>query len=198
VHDLAQIAAMALVTQVDTFDYTVNDRFDLYASRYITGRMLDHLRSLDPLSRHTRKVVRAVTEASTAIETAEGRPATEDEVASRTGKTVTQIRDARAKEETSRPSVYEDVATVEPARLPSPESMFMVNRVSDAVAEALEDMDFATQYIVALKYYLNQSLSSIAESTGLPETVVSRLHAKAVERVRETVVKIVVESGAEA
>jgi DNA-directed RNA polymerase specialized sigma subunit len=124
VHDLAQIAAMALVTQVDTFDYTVNDRFDLYASRYITGRMLDHLRSLDPLSRHTRKVV--------------------------------------------------------------------------AVAEALEDMDFATQYIVALKYYLNQSLSSIAESTGLPETVVSRLHAKAVERVRETVVKIVVESGAEA
>lgn len=185
--DMFQIAVLGLISAVDKFDHTINEQFDLFASTYIGGRMLDELRTQDRLSRHHRKIVRDAELAAHSIELDQGRPATVDEIVKRTSLGKQAVVTAYRQLDRAKLVVYEDAAMGEPAKTPSPDSTAAVNRAIDAADIILDDLDEDAQLVVALRYYWSKSLGEISAMTGMHETVVSKHHAEAVARIHAAV-----------
>lgn len=82
--DLASAGKLALVEALLRFDGPT-EQARAYCYVRVRGAVLDELRRLDPLSRHTRTQVTLVRRASAALERELGRPPVADEIAALTG-----------------------------------------------------------------------------------------------------------------
>jgi RNA polymerase sigma factor FliA len=90
--DLLSYAHHGLLDAIRKFDPTRGFKFETYASRRITGSIIDGLRSQDPLSRPVRKRVSALRDAQLRHWENRGRSPTVEELAEDIGESVEAVR----------------------------------------------------------------------------------------------------------
>lgn len=91
--DLLSYAHHGLLDAISKFEPERGFKFETYASRRITGAIIDGLRSQDPLSRPVRKRVSALRDAQVRHWDKMGRSATVEELAADIGESVAAVRE---------------------------------------------------------------------------------------------------------
>jgi RNA polymerase sigma factor for flagellar operon FliA len=165
------------------------EQFEAYASHRIRGAILDHLRSLDPLSRKMRGVSRRIAAAVRTLTGRFGRLPAEEEIAGELGLDIEGYRELVGR-----------VSEVDGARLElteytgdrsPPESRpdFLASRreAVQKVTEAIDGLPERLKTVLGLYYQDDCSLREIGEILGVTESRVCQMHSEAVQRIRGTI-----------
>ena len=189
--DAASQGLIGLIEAFDRYDPSYGTQFSTYATLRIRGRVLDHLRSLDWLSRTARKRARAVQQATTHLWGELHRAPTDDELASYLGMDQTALQKALVdanlviismdsdltkdgESETSLHDVLADESQNNPAELLDEKEL------EEHLIQAIRDLNERQQTLLSLYYYEKLTLKEIGDVLSVSESRVCQLHARAV------------------
>jgi RNA polymerase sigma factor for flagellar operon FliA len=189
--DAASQGLIGLIEAVDRYDLSYGTQFSTYATLRIRGRVLDHLRALDWLSRTARKRARAVQQASTHLWGELHRAPTDDELGSYLGMDQKALKKALidanhviismdsdlSKDGESETSLH-DVLADENKNNPS--EILEDQELKEHLIKAIQDLTERQQILLSLYYYEELTLKEIGAVLGVSESRVCQLHARAV------------------
>lgn len=200
--DLMNTAIIGLYDALEKYDAARGTKFETYAIWRIKGAVLDELRSMDWVSRTTRRKARNLERVCSALDQKLGRAASEYEIAREMGITVPEL--LRVMEEvrgTVVLSLDQAVTVDEDHDLNGLADMIEDEECQDAlsVIEEEENKDLLLaainrlteqeRLVVALYYYEEMTLKEIGETLRISESRVSQIHTKAILRLRGRVRK---------
>ncbi len=183
--DLSAIGTEELVKLARRYDETQNDSFWGYAKTRVYGAMLDYLRSLDLVSRSSRRLIKEI---DSAIETHmadhDDEP-TDGELSVILGIEVEKIHEAR---------IASDIYTVLPLddQLGTPEEGGMLERLEhedlvEAIKKVLGGFEEREQMIIQLYYFEELTLKEISEIVNITESRISQIHKSVIRRIKDAV-----------
>jgi RNA polymerase sigma factor for flagellar operon FliA len=183
--DLCAIGTEELVKLARRYDETQNDSFWGYAKTRVYGAMLDYLRSLDLVSRSSRRLIKEIDKA---IENFLGEHDTEPtnlELSVILDMDVEKIHDAR---------LASDIYTVLPLddQLGNEFDGGTLERVEheelvDAIKDVLMGFEEREQMIIQLYYFEELTLKEISEIVNITESRISQIHKSVIRRIKEAV-----------
>lgn len=184
--DLVGDGNLGLIRAVDGFDETRAVPLEAYARPVILGAMLNGIRRLDPVSERVRRTVRRADEARFRIAAEEGRLPAESEMERRIAGY------ARARGEAHRgtalsldaPLPLGEHETVEWHA--DPQRIVEQHAHRATVAAAVADLPARHRRVIALHYFGERALRSLARPLGISTQRVSQLHLAALKRLRST------------
>ncbi len=162
-----------------------DDHFEAYASHRIQGAILDHLRTLDPLSRRLRGASSRVTDATARLGQRLGREPEEEEIAAELGVTLgeyQQLLTEIAEAGFARLELTDTTALQQEQS--SPEGLTSQMELLQAVTSAIEQLPERHQLVLALYYQEDCSLKEIGAVLEVTESRACQLHSEAVHRIR--------------
>ena len=162
--DAASQGLIGLIEAIERYDPSFGTQFSTYATLRIRGRVLDHLRSLDWLSRTARKRARSVQQAITHLWGELHRAPTDDELASYLGMNQASLQKALVDanhviismdsdftkdgdSETSLHDVLEDESQTDP------EKLLEEKELKEHLILAIKDLNERQQILLSLYYY---------------------------------------------
>jgi len=189
--DAASQGLIGLIEAIERYDSSYGTQFSTYATLRIRGRVLDHLRSLDWLSRTARKRARSVQQASTHLWGELHRAPTDDELASYLGMNQSALQKALVdanhvifsmdsdltndgESETSFHDVLADESQNNPAEL------LEEKELKEHLIRAIKGLNERQQILLSLYYYEELTLKEIGAVLSVSESRVCQLHARAV------------------
>jgi RNA polymerase sigma factor FliA len=158
--------------------------FQAYASRRMTGAILDHMRSLDWVPRSQRQAYKRMQEAG------DGLGVSEASLTAKTSLSADQIRAARAAV-ARRPVSLDDGDRDVPERR-DVNSQMQVAQILQAVASAGDKLTRPERVVLALRYYEGMSVAEIALALGCSRADVTAAHNSAVVAVRDAMLSAAV------
>lgn len=183
--DLCAIGTEELVKLARRYDESQNDSFWGYAKTRVYGAMLDYLRSLDTVSRASRKLIKEI---DNAIELymADHDDEPSDEILSELlGIESEKIKEAR---------IASDIYTVMPLddQLGTPEEGGVLEKIEhddliEAIQNVLMTFDEREQIIIQLYYFEELTLKEISEIVNITESRISQIHKSVIRRIKEEV-----------
>lgn len=190
--DLYGAGVIGLIDAVERYDGSRGVAFTTFAEMRVRGAILDNLRALDWASRSSRRRAREIQAAYSKLEQCNGRPATEEEVATEMNIAVAELRDSlqeirglsittldECDEETGL-SLAEMVADKSATQLDTMER----NQQRQLLSEAVERLPERERQVVALYYIEELTMKEIGEVLGVTESRVSQLKSQAAARLR--------------
>lgn len=186
--DLTAAGNLGLVQAARTYDPEVGVPFDRWAKVRIRGAILDELRSVDWLSRSTRRRVKQVSDVTQELSSALGRPATLDEVAAATGLTAVEVADANAAggvrvgslDET--PVEYMNLL-VDEGR--APEDAALAAEMLVYLRAAVHQLPDRLRMVVEALFFEDRMIADLACELGVTISRVSQLKAEALGLMRD-------------
>lgn len=183
--DLSAIGTEELIKLARRYDESLNDNFWGYAKKRVYGAMLDYLRSLDVLSRASRKLVKAIDHAVDAYMSTHEYEPSDEELSEILGESVDKIREAR---------IASDIYTVMPlhdqlqvgdegAALAKIEKEELINKIQDVLSTYKE----REQMIIQLYYFEELTLKEISEILDITESRISQIHKSVIKNIRDSV-----------
>jgi RNA polymerase sigma factor for flagellar operon FliA len=189
--DAASQGLIGLIEAIDRYDISYGTQFSTYATLRIRGRVLDHLRALDWLSRTARKRARSVQQATTHLWGKLHRSPTDDELRSHLGMDQAALRKAlidanhviismdsdlssNGESETSLHDVLADESNNNPSEILEEQEL------KEHLIKAVQDLSERQQILLSLYYYEELTLKEIGAVLGVSESRVCQLHARAV------------------
>jgi RNA polymerase sigma factor FliA len=195
--DLYGAGVIGLIDAVERYDESRGVAFTTFAEMRVRGAILDNLRSLDWASRSSRRRAREIQAAYSKLEQANGRPATEEEVAADMKMPVAELRETlqeirglkitnldECDEETGL-SLAEMIADRSATQLDTMER----NQQRQMLSEAIERLPERERQVIALYYVEELTMKEIAEVLGVTESRVSQLKSQAAARLRGSLSK---------
>ncbi|MDR1424239.1 MAG: RNA polymerase sigma factor FliA [Azoarcus sp.] len=193
VEDLMQNGMMGLLDAINRYEEGMGAQFETYAVQRIRGAMIDGLRETDWAPRSTRRDMRKIEAAISALEQDNGRPPSEGELAVHLGVTLPEyqqmLQDARGHQLV----YFEDFNTEDGGdflerHLGQPEAN-PLELLEDAdtrtrLVQAIGELPEREKMVMALYYDEDLNLREIGEVMGVTESRVSQLHSQAVARLR--------------
>jgi RNA polymerase sigma factor for flagellar operon FliA len=193
--DAASQGLIGLIEAVDRFDPQYGTQFSTYATLRVRGRVLDHLRSMDWLSRTARRRARTVQKAITHLWGVLQRAPTDEELAGYleydrptlqralvdSNHVIVSLDTMVASEGESEVTLHEVLADEEQS---SPAEALDDREQIELLAAALRDLPERQQLLLSLYYYDELTLKEIGEVLGVTESRVCQLHARAVMDLR--------------
>lgn len=183
--DLCAIGTEELVKLARRYDEAQNDSFWGYAKTRVYGAMLDYLRSLDVVSRSSRKLIKEIDHAIEAYMADHDDEPSNQELASVLGIEEEKIHEAR---------IASDIYTVMSLddQLGTPEEGGMLERLEqedliDAIKKVLHGFDEREQIIIQLYYFEELTLKEISEIVNITESRISQIHKTVIRRIRDAV-----------
>ncbi|MBD3823966.1 MAG: RNA polymerase sigma factor FliA [Epsilonproteobacteria bacterium] len=183
--DLAAIGTEELIKLARRYDESLNDSFWGYAKTRVYGAMLDYLRSLDVLSRASRKLVKAIDYAIEEHRVLHDEEPSDEELAEALGEDVDKIHEARVASSiyTVMPlhdqlHVGDDGATL--AAIEQDELMEIIKTV-------LLSYNEREQIIIQLYYFEELTLKEISEVLNITESRISQIHKSVLHKIRESI-----------
>lgn len=180
--DLIQAGMKGLVESASRFDRESGTPFSSFAFPRIRGAMLDHLRSLDSLSREGRRRVRLYQQAKRSLTQALGREPDALELAEFMDRPLDDVwRDeAMAGQDVWRRSAVEgETATSRN----DPHREVEHEEVRRSLTRCLGELP-VRDYLVLVLYYVEElTMADTASVLGLTESAVSQRHRSAIQRV---------------
>ncbi len=183
VNDLIAIGVEEMVKLSRRYNMEQNDSFWGYAKKRVYGSMLDHLRSLDVVSRNNRRLIKAIDTETSKHLTEHSREPSEEFLAKALGESLTKIREAKtAAEVANNVPLNEHMLTNESE---SVESRVEQSQMIEAVKNILSTLNDREQTIIQLYYFEELNLKEISEILEISESRISQLHKKLMKQIRE-------------
>jgi len=183
--DLSAIGTEELIKLSRRYDEKLNDNFWGYAKKRVYGAMLDYLRSLDILSRASRKLVKAIDYAVEEYRLLHDEEPTDEELAITLDESVEKVHDAR---------VASTIYTVMPlhdqlhigdegaalARVEKEELIGVIKKI-------LLSYNEREQMIIQLYYFEELTLKEISAILNITESRISQIHKSIIQKIKESV-----------
>jgi RNA polymerase sigma factor for flagellar operon FliA len=183
--DLSAIGTEELVKLARRYDEAQNDSFWGYAKTRVYGAMLDYLRSLDLVSRSSRRLIKAINHAIEAYMVDHEEEPSDQELAEILGEEVEKIREAR---------VASDIYAVMPLhdQLSEGDEGATLERIEredlvDVIKSVLMRYNEREQMIIQLYYFEELTLKEISEILGITESRISQIHKSVIRKIRVAV-----------
>ncbi|MGN0308821.1 MAG: FliA/WhiG family RNA polymerase sigma factor [Lachnospiraceae bacterium] len=190
--DLVSYGVFGLIDAIDKFDYSKAVKFETYASLRIRGAILDQIRKMDWIPRTIRQRQKQIETVMREIEGAQGRPATDAQIAEGLG-----ITDEEYLEWQSKMKITNVVSLNEfleqGSEVPSvpgsqyfimPEEAVEQEELKKVLAEALKLLTEKERKVIELYYYEDLTLKEISHVLEVTESRVSQLHTKALQKMK--------------
>jgi RNA polymerase sigma factor for flagellar operon FliA len=183
--DLCAIGTEELVKLARRYDEAQNDSFWGYAKTRVYGAMLDYLRSLDMVSRSSRRLIKEIDHAIEHYMVSHDNEPTNAELS-----VILEIEEEKIHEA----RIASDIYTVMPLddQLGTPENEGMMERLEhEDLIEAIQDVlmryDEREQMIIQLYYFEELTLKEISEIINITESRISQIHKSVIRRIRDAV-----------
>jgi RNA polymerase sigma factor FliA len=183
--DLCAIGTEELVKLARRYDEAQNDSFWGYAKTRVYGAMLDYLRSLDMVSRSSRKLIKEIDHAIEVYMADHDDEPSDAELAVILGIEEDKVREAR---------IASDIYTVLPLddQLGSADESEMLEKIEhddliEAIQEVLMGFEEREQMIIQLYYFEELTLKEISEIVNITESRISQIHKSVIRRIKDAV-----------
>ena len=183
--DLSAIGTEELVKLARRYDESQNDSFWGYAKTRVYGAMLDYLRSLDTVSRSSRRLIKEIDSAIEVYMADHDDEPSDEELAIILGIEIDKVREAR---------IASDIYTVMPLddQLGTPEESGMLEKIEhddlvEAIQNVLTTFDERDQIIIQLYYFEELTLKEISEIVNITESRISQIHKSVIRRIKDAV-----------
>lgn len=183
--DLSAIGTEELIKLARRYDEKLNDSFWGYAKKRVYGAMLDYLRSLDVLSRASRKLVKAIDYAVEEYRLTNEEEPTDAQLAEMLGESEEKIHEARIASTIYTVMPLHDQLHVgdEGAALALIEKEELVNVIKKVLAGYNE----REQLIIQFYYFEELTLKEISEILDITESRISQIHKSVIYKIKESV-----------
>lgn len=183
--DLCAIGTEELVKLARRYNEAQNDSFWGYAKTRVYGAMLDYLRSLDLVSRSSRRLIKEIDRAIERHLCENDTEPTNQELSVILNMEVEKIHEAR---------IASDIYTVLPLddQLGNEFDGGTLERVEyeelvDVIRDVLTKFDEREQMIIQLYYFEELTLKEISEIVNITESRISQIHKSVIRRIKELV-----------
>ena len=183
--DLSAIGTEELVKLARRYDPKQNDSFWGYAKTRVYGAMLDYLRSLDVLSRSSRKLVKEIERAIEVHMAEHEAEPSNAELAEMLGEEEAKISEARIASDIYMVMPLHDQINAgdEGAALEQIER----DELIDVIKSVLMRYNEREQMIIQLYYFEELTLKEISEVLGITESRISQIHKSVIRKIKDTV-----------
>lgn len=183
--DLSAIGTEELIKLARRYDESLNDSFWGYAKKRVYGAMLDYLRSLDILSRASRKLVKAIDYAIEEYRVTHEEEPTDEELAEILDEPIDKVHDARLASTIYTVMPLHDQLQVgdEGAALASVERDELV----EVIKTILSSFKEREQLVIQFYYFEELTLKEISEILNITESRISQIHKAVIHKIKESV-----------
>ncbi len=183
--DLSAIGTEELIKLARRYDESLNDSFWGYAKKRVYGAMLDYLRSLDILSRASRKLVKAIDFAVEEYRVTHDEEPTDEELAEILEEPIEKVHDARIASTIYTVMPLHDQLQVgdEGASLAAIEK----DQLVEVIKKVLSSYKEREQVIIQLYYFEELTLKEISEVLNITESRISQIHKSVIQKIKESV-----------
>jgi RNA polymerase sigma factor for flagellar operon FliA len=183
--DLSAIGTEELIKLARRYDETLNDNFWGYAKKRVYGAMLDYLRSLDILSRASRKLVKAIDYAVEEYRVEHDEEPTDEELAEILDEPIDKVHEARIASTIYTVMPLHDQLQVgdEGAALACVEK----DQLIDVIKRVLSTYKEREQVIIQLYYFEELTLKEISSILDITESRISQIHKSVIQKIKESV-----------
>ena len=183
--DLSAIGTEELIKLARRYDENLNDSFWGYAKKRVYGAMLDYLRSLDILSRASRKLVKAIDYAVEEHMLTHDEEPTDEELAEILDEDVEKVHDARIASTIYTVMPLHDQLQVgdEGAALAEIEREELV----ESIKKVLSGFKEREQLVIQFYYFEELTLKEISEILNITESRISQIHKSVILKIKESV-----------
>lgn len=186
VNDLISIGVEEMIKLASRYEKEQNNSFWGFVKKRVYGAMLDYLRSLDVMSRNSRKIIKDIDIIIDEYFQKNEEEPDDEYLAERLNLEVNKIKEVRQAHAVSyvlpldeQMSYYTEDDTIEKI-----ERQALLEKVS-GVLETLKERE---QLIIQLYYYEELNLKEISDMLGISESRISQIHKKLLRKLRERVV----------
>ena len=183
--DLSAIGTEELIKLARKYDETLNDNFWGYAKKRVYGAMLDYLRSLDILSRASRKLVKAIDYAVEEYLLKNNEEPTDEELAKILEEDIEKVHDARIASSIYTVMPLHDQLQVgdEGAAL----NMIEREQLIDVIKKILSSYKEREQLIIQLYYFEELTLKEISQVLNITESRISQIHKSVIKKIKDSI-----------
>jgi len=183
--DLSAIGTEELIKLARRYDESLNDNFWGYAKKRVYGAMLDYLRSLDILSRASRKLVKAIDYAVEEYRLTHEDEPTDEELAEILDEPLDKVHDARIASTIYTVMPLHDQLHVgdEGAALIQIEKEELIN----VIKKVLSEFNEREQMIIQFYYFEELTLKEISELLSITESRISQIHKAVIHKIKKSV-----------
>ena len=191
--DLVGYGIFGLIDAIDKFDYGKNVKFETYASLRIRGSILDQIRKMDWIPRSLRQKQKKIDAATSKIESAHGRLATDEELAEELEISIEEFNNWQGQaKSTSLISLDEyteagsEVKTdsLNTSRFEMPEDVVEKQELKFKIMESLDTLTEKEKSVILFYYYEDMTLKEISYVLEVSESRISQLHTKALIKMK--------------
>ncbi|MCX6076614.1 MAG: RNA polymerase sigma factor FliA [Campylobacterales bacterium] len=183
--DLSAIGTEELIKLARKYDEGLNDSFWGYAKKRVYGAMLDYLRSLDILSRASRKLVKAIDYAVEEYRLTHEDEPTDEELSVMLGESIEKIHEARIAS-----SIYTVMPLHDQLHV-GDEGASLSNIERDeliiVIKEILSGYKEREQLVIQLYYFEELTLKEISDVLNITESRISQIHKSVIQKIKESV-----------
>ncbi|MBL1244113.1 MAG: RNA polymerase sigma factor FliA [Sulfurimonas sp.] len=183
--DLSAIGTEELIKLARRYDEALNDSFWGYAKKRVYGAMLDYLRSLDILSRASRKLVKAIDYIVEEHLLTHNEEPTDAELAELLEESVEKVHDARIASSIYTVMPLHDQLHIgdEGAALAKVEK----DQLVDVIRNILSAYKEREQMIIQLYYFEELTLKEISDILDITESRISQIHKSVIQKIKESI-----------
>lgn len=183
-NDLVSVGTEELIKLSRRYDAALNDSFWGYAKTRVNGAMLDYLRSLDVVSRSSRKLIKSIDSEVTKYYNEHGQEPDDAYLAEVLGEDITKIRDAKAASD-----IYAHVPMDEQFNAIEQDNItkkLEFEELLSAIQATLKTMTDREQLLIQLYFFEELNLSEIKEILGITESRISQIIKEVIKKVRKS------------
>ncbi|MDD2790100.1 MAG: RNA polymerase sigma factor FliA [Sulfurimonas sp.] len=183
--DLSAIGTEELIKLARRYDEAQNDSFWGYAKKRVYGAMLDYLRTLDILSRSSRKLIKAIDYAVEEHMASHDEEPSNEDLALLLDESVEKIHDARIAS-----SIYTVMPLHDQLQV-GDEGAALAEIEKDELVEVIKTIlggyNEREQMIIQLYYFEELTLKEISDILDITESRISQIHKSVISKIKESV-----------
>jgi RNA polymerase sigma factor FliA len=197
--DLISAGTFGLMDAIDAFDLTRGVKFETYCVPRIRGAMLDELRTMDWVPRLVRSKAARMEAARKELEANLGRPPRPDELASKLGITLDQLKEyvgeatavslVSLNKKWYETDSYKDVREIDILEDKKAEDPTCRLQNRDLMKLVTKGLNRNERLIIILYYYEDMTMKEIGATLDLSESRVSQMHSSIVARLQQQLAK---------
>ncbi len=197
--DLISEGILGLIDAIDKFDPSRMNKFGTYAMVRIRGAVLDSLRQMDWVPRSLRQKSKEIENAILTVERNLGRPATDKEISEYLGISAEELNETLSSISTSVIYSFEEllqmsdddkplpfISRVKDQQITDPSDSVVKSEIRKILVKSIGRLPDNEKTVVGLYYVENMTLKQIGEVLDVTESRICQIHAKALIRLKNS------------
>ena len=180
--DLISVGTEELIKLARRYDSSLNDSFWGYAKPRVQGAMMDYLRSLDPLSRSMRTLVKRIDRTVAEYYNTNEEEPSNAYLAELLGESEEKIKEARIAGEIYSVMPLDDQLN---SNFEDTQEFIEKEELITVITEVLEHSTQNDQLVIQLYYFEELSFKEISEVLEVSESRVSQIHRAVIRKIRQ-------------